>query len=289
MRISLADIQATFAGFERLTELAFQLKGALFEKIEVDMSSAHFLAANMCAPLGAILYRATGAINSVEIVNLSPPVEAILSKNGFLSNYGRPVVYDTYGTTIAYKRFEPKDDRYFGSYICTQLVGHGIPSMSLGLRKRFEESVFEIFSNAVLHSRTELGIYSCGQHFPKKSRLDFTIADLGIGIRANIRKTLGLELSSEKAIEWATIGTNTTKTGPIPGGLGLKLLREFVVKNEGSMQIVSESGFWELGRGGAHTAQLKYPFPGTVVNIEINTADPKSYCLVSEVRPENVF
>lgn len=41
-----------------------------------------------------------------------------------------------------------------------------MPDMSPGLLKKFRESLFEIFSNAVLHSRTELGIYSCGQLFP---------------------------------------------------------------------------------------------------------------------------
>ena len=36
---------------------------------------------------------------------------------------------------------------------------------------------------------------------------------------------------------WATQGRNTTKRGPIPGGLGLKLLTEFIKLNEGRLQI----------------------------------------------------
>ena len=52
--------------------------------------------------------------------------------------------------------------------------------MSAGLIKKFRESVFEIFSNAVLHSRTKLGIFSCGQFFPNRHQLDFSVVDLGV-------------------------------------------------------------------------------------------------------------
>lgn len=39
-----------------------------------------------------------------------------------------------------------------------------------------------------------------------KYGLDFTIVDLGIGMRENIKKLRGLNLSPEKAIIWATEG-----------------------------------------------------------------------------------
>jgi len=161
--------------------------------------------------------------------------------------------------------------------------------MTPGLLKKFRESIFEIFSNAVIHSETKLGIFSCGQFFPKKHRLDFSIADLGIGIQRNVQKKGRLNLSVEQAIIWAISEKNTTKTGPIPGGIGLKLLREFILKNEGRLQIVSDAGYWELSEGKEGTRSFLEPFPGTVVNIEINTKDTKSYCLASEVRPEDVF
>ena len=116
-----------------------------------------------------------------------------------------------------------------------------MPVMSPGLLKKFRESIFEIFSNAVLHSRTEMGIFSCGQFFPRRHRLDFSVADLGIGMRRNIQENTGMDLSSVAALEWATQGQNTTKRGPVPGGLGLKLLSEFIDLNGGCIQILSIS------------------------------------------------
>jgi hypothetical protein len=131
-------------------------------------------------------------MNTVKLPN---DITRILSKNGFLSHYGGDKLPDTRGTTIPYKRFEAKDDRYFASYIEDEFVLRSeMPRMSVGLLKKFRESVFEIFSNAVIHSQTKLGIFSCGQYFPKRNRLDFAVADLGIGIRRNVLDNAGLVL-----------------------------------------------------------------------------------------------
>ncbi|MBI5185831.1 MAG: hypothetical protein HZA01_08935 [Nitrospinae bacterium] len=71
--------------------------------------------------------------------------------------------------------------------------------------------------------------------------------------------------------------------------MGLKLLREFIIQNEGRIQIVSDKGYWELSGGKITTQNFQAPFPGTVVNIEINTADIKSYRLAAEISPRYIF
>lgn len=289
MKILLQDLHSNYEGFARLIGLSAQTNVCLFDDVEIDMSHTTWMDANMCAPLGAILYKVGRELNTVRLTNVPHNVEAILAKNGFLCNYGWPKREDTFGSTIEYKRFEPKDDRYFAEYIEKHLIGKGIPEMSQGLLKKFRESIYEIFSNAVIHSRTKQGIFSCGQYYHKSHRLDFSVADLGVGIRRNILEQRGLDLPAEQAINWALEGKNTTKAGPIPGGLGLKLLREFVIKNEGRIQIVSDNGYWELSEGKVKTKAFAEPFPGTVVNIEINTADAKSYRLVSEISPNDIF
>ena len=55
------------------------------------------------------------------------------------------------------------------------------------------------------------------------------------------------------------------------------------------MQKYSDKGYWELSGGKASTRSFLNPFPGTTVNIEINTADTNSYCLSSEIRSEDIF
>lgn len=290
MRRTPPEIRHNQNGFEALVCLEAETKDCFLEDINIDMGATQWFDADMCAVLGAILYRRGENLNTVKLTNIRTDVEKILSKNGFLSHYGRAKIPDRWGTTIPYRRFDVKDDRYFADYIEHELIHRSeMPTMSPGLLKKFHESIFEIFSNAVLHSRTQLGIFSCGQFFPKGHHLDFSVADLGVGMRQNIRDHADLDFSPEEAIVWATEGRNTTKCGRVPGGLGLKLLGEFIDLNGGCIQIVSDTGYWRRAKGETTTALLSHPFPGTVVTVEINTADKRSYGLASDLTAADIF
>jgi hypothetical protein len=283
LEIPLPLIRSDFQGFSALVNLAERVNSLEYAPIVLNMSDANWVDANMCAPLGAILYRASRQLNMVRFEHLTKRVQEIFQKNGFLSFYGHAKKVDQWGITIQYQRFERKDDRFFGAYIEQHFKNKAIPDMSNALCKKFWESIFELFSNAVIHSETELGIFTCGQYYPYKNHIDFAIADLGIGISQTLINKKGLQLSPEEAIDWAMEGTNTTKTGSIPGGLGLKLLREFIRLNHGRIQVISDKGYWEQrSDGNVEKKTLPHPFPGTVVNIEINTADVTTYTLSSE-------
>lgn len=290
MKTTLPTINHDKKGFEALVDFYARTKECILDTIEIDMSNVRWFDADMCAIFGALLYRLGDELNVVNLTGISPDVKTILSKNGFLSHYGHNIIADEYGTTISYHRFDIEDDRYFSEYIKRELIHHSqMPEMSPKLLKKFHESIFEIFSNAVLHSETKLGIFSCGQFFPHKERIDFTVADLGIGIRKNIKKHKGIELSPEEAIDWATQESHTTKRGAVPGGLGLKLLCDFIDLNGGSVQIMSNAGYWMRKGGKTEKALLNHEFPGTAVSIEINTADTQSYKLTSELKEEDIF
>ena len=290
MIFSLPEIRHDQASFEALASLHAQTKECVLDNVEINMNATHWFDADMCAAFGAILYGLGKNLNTINLVNLHRPVEDILSKNGFLSHYGRVKIPDRWGTTITYQRFDVKDDHYFAEYIENEFIHRSeIPKMSPGLLKKFRESIFEIFSNAVLHSGTHLGIFSCGQFFPKQNRLDFTVADLGVGIRQNVEDYTRRKFSPENAIAWATEEFNTTKRGKLPGGLGLKILCEFIDLNGGSIQIVSDAGYWQRKNKKTVTKPLSHPFPGTVVSVEINTADKHVYSLASDLNPEDIF
>ncbi len=292
MRVSLSRIESNYDGFSKLNYLYQCTTSCSDSSCEIDMSGVSWFDANMCAPLGAALYQFRQG-HVISLPGLNPAMENLLRRNGFLPNFGfdREKVPDHSGTTIEYQRFESTDAASFKEYVARHFVGKGIPDMSPLLHRKFRESISEIFGNAVDHSGTQLGIFACGQFFPKAHRLDFSIADLGIGIRENIQNRIGLTLDSTAAIEWAVSGDNTTRQREDgkPGGLGLKLIREFIKLNEGKMQIISGIGYWSTTPKGIEKKDFALPFPGTVVNIEINTADTKSYCMESELYPEDIF
>ena len=302
MIVNLGEIRSDYEGFARLARLRGEVLlpgGDVQEILEVDMGATKWMDGNMCAPFGAILHAARTRWRKFRILSMSSKVESILQKNGFLPGFGfdRAKLPDTYGTTIEYKRFERTDAQAFKRYVETHFVGKhkGLPAMTPALLGRFRQSIYEMFENAMGHSNTQMGIFACGQHFPGRgfghARLDFSIADLGDGIRNVIRQRLGHDMTPEAAIEWAMAGSNTTRTREEgkPGGLGLKLIKEFIVLNHGKFQIVSDAGYWSFEEGKTDTRPLADPFPGTIVNIEINAADKQSYRLASEVDPSTIF
>ena len=132
-----------------------RVKDKSFETIEIDMVGASWLDGDMCAALGALLYRLGSRFNNVVLSNVPISVEKILSKNGFLSNYGRVGIPDTWGTTIPYQRFDVKDDRFFASYIEQEFVQRPeMPTMSkkhggiLGLSQASVQSANGKFTQA---------------------------------------------------------------------------------------------------------------------------------------------
>lgn len=286
----LSTIHSNQDGYERLADLAKATAQLRASRLELDCARVGFFDANMAAPLGAVLARVADRFNAIEIVNVPELVERVLRKNGFLTQYRFPTMEDTNRTTIPFRRLQRTDDGLFEDYLQRHLKGKGIPSMTEGMGKVFKQKLFEVFQNAVIHSESELGIFVCGQFFPQKQKLDLTIADAGIGIRNAVRRFFNNDkIASVPAIRWALKEGHTTKKGEQPGGLGLKFLHDFARLNKGRIHIVSRFGFYEFASGSESFAKMAGDYPGTVVTLEVNTADTAAYGLKSEIPPKHTF
>ncbi|MCK9454789.1 ATP-binding protein, partial [Sulfurimonas sp.] len=201
--------------------------------------------------------------------------------NGFLSFYGYPKVYDTNHTTIEYKKLKPSDTRYFNQYLEDELLSRTeFPNMSEAVHDKINESIQEMFINATIHSETDF-IYTCGQFFPKDSRLNFTIVDTGIGFAKRIKKDFDMKVSSSDAIKWAMVEGHTTKQN-VSGGLGLALLKEFITLNKGKIQIISGDGFYELHDNNEKIQKLDSYYDGSIISMTFKTDDSKTYRFASE-------
>jgi len=290
LNVNVDTIRSDLDGFDKIARIAEETRDLWLDFAELDFSGCAFFEANMAAPLYAVIARLRNELNDVSIINLPSAVETILKKNHFLTIFDMGALRDINQTTIPFKIFKLQAGEQFFDYLDSYMNGRGIPTMSEALTKRFRQSLFEIFQNAAIHSQSKSGIFACGQFFPYKHRLDFTIADAGIGIRDNVRRYTGKKrMSSCAAIEWALKEGHTTKTGNQPGGLGLKLIKDFIRMNKGKLQIISRFGYYEFSANGDSVTKMEHDFPGTCVNIEINTKDTSSYCLKSELRNQDIF
>lgn len=294
MDFTLRRLDTNLTGYAQIIELNEKLGLHGGNKFQLDCSHLSWIDANMCSSLGAVIHKATSK-TTVSFVGLQDNVRKILRKNNFLPELCRTEpALDSYQTTIRYHRYAPNEIQGFKEYTERYFVdgARGLPHMTAKLLRRFRESLWEIFENAVAHSETQLGIYVCGQYFPKKERLDFSISDLGIGFKQRVLQSKGYDLSPELAITWALQENNTTRSmaDGKPGGIGLKLIQDFLAINSGKMIIVSDQGYWEVNDSVVKSQLLTKPYPGTTVNLEINTADTKNYCLQEElIDPTTIF
>jgi hypothetical protein len=276
-------------GYQELIRLFHESYNLEYNNLTIDFSETVLFEANLCAVLGAILSRLQERFNTVELKNIESSLKEMFTQNEFLSYYGSEVVPAEGSTRLKFKKFAANEKHSFKKYIDEQLLVHpDMPVMSDALKKEISKSILELFNNASEHGRSKY-IYCCGQYYPDKKKLDFTIVDLGNTIRKNVRDFLGRKtMSGEDAISWAVAYGNTTKTGSIPGGLGLALIREFLRKNEGKIQIASSNGYWKE-KGEVVSAGFPYSFIGTIVNLEFNISDKKSYKLQTEIDKNSIF
>ncbi len=288
--IDFENINNDYISYNFLINFYHQSKNNVFGTIDISFKNVTWLAANTCSMIGAIFQKLQSSFNTIRIFNIERKIEDILMRNGFLAFLGYPRIPDRQQTTIEYLKLSPRDNRYFSKYIRDDLLGRKeMPTMSDKLKRKISEGIYEIFVNAVMHSDTEEGIFTCGQFFPRKNTIEFMITDLGIGIRNRVNQYLNASFSAVDAIEWAMQERNTTKPND-SGGLGLAILKRFITLNKGRIQIISNDGFWELSGSGINKKYFNREFPGTAVNICIDTNDPLQYTLYDEtITDEGIF
>jgi len=283
------NLLGNFRGFEDLAILAEDARELFSNRLEVDFSRCASFDPNMAAPLGAVLADIADRFNTIEIVGVPMVIERILRKNRFLVMYGYSPIEEETSTTIPLRRIQLSDEGLFAEYIQQHIGGKGIPSISDALGRVLRQSIFEVFQNAVIHSQSRLGVFVCGQFLPLEQRLQLTVADAGIGIQANVRQFLGREVSAPDALRWVLEAGNTTKIGAQPGGVGLKFLKEFISLNRGKLQIASGRGYYGFSDNDETFSGLTGDFPGTTVNLQINSADTNAYGSKYEISPDDIF
>jgi anti-anti-sigma regulatory factor len=283
--IGTSVIRSDTAGFARLGRLFEELSAHRNSKIKIDLSRVAWLDAHMAAPLLIVIRRAGTRGNTFEFINAQPDVALTLRKNRFFAR----VATDTYRTTMPTTEFDLTEGKKFSLYAKEHLNRKEVPDMSPALRGKFFEGVDELFANSALHSNAKINVVVCGQFYPRNRRLDFTLADGGRTIAGALRDSKIGPYTDERAIAWAMEPYNTTRQGDIPGGLGSKILREFIELNGGKLIVVSRAGFWCQKGTKVIYSSLPHAFPGTAVILEINTADDNKYDLVNPPSPKDIW
>jgi hypothetical protein len=113
--------------------------------------------------------------------------------------------------------------------------------------------------------------------------------NLGTSIQKNVNDYLQKGLEADKSLQWVLEKGHTTRRSTVPGGLGLKLIRDFVSKTKGQFYMVSADGYLNINKNSeVQTSLLDYSFPGTIVTIEFNLTESVDYTRSGE-KPKITF
>lgn len=285
------SVAADKAGYEFLTGLYESMRLSKATDIYVDFSRCREFDANLSSVMGAFLDEMTDkGFNMYLRSPKSPGVKRALSRNKFFRAFDLDTKYEDRENYIEYKRFGVTDTLAFKEFIDKELIQkERFPSCSEKAKTKIIESIYEIFANAVSHSGCDY-IYCCGEVHPRKGRtmLDITFVNLGKTVVENVNdfmKKKGRQMGSGSTLEWAFVEGNTTK--PIPGGLGLAILKQFIGMNEGTIQMVSGNAMLEIAGDSHVNTNLDNWFPGTIVTVEFNCDDDKAYMMTDELPGKN--
>ena len=272
-------------GYDFLAKLYHDINSSNPDLHVISFSGCNYFDANLAAALGAILdnLKSKGHTFNLRIPRKSGIIKT-LARNGFLKIWLPTIDGREKENFIKYQKFPSDSANEFKWYIDEWLMKkQKFPKHTNLAGDKIQESIYEIYANAVTHGKTE-HVYSCGEYDTDNHTLDMTVVDCGRTIPNNVNDFFGSRgrepVSSTEALEWALKRGNTTKL--IPGGLGLAILTEFIELNEGCLQMVSGDAFLEYKNGTTIVNNLSSVFPGTIVNMKFNFDDNKKYRIITE-------
>ena len=245
--------------------------------IQIKLDNLLWLDGNLCAFLGALVYRLKQENNlvfSIDAADVNKKCK-VLFYNEFLPIDQNVKLYK--GTCIPFKGFLPKQKDEFISYLENELLAHkAMPTFSNEIKEKLIDDLIEIYGNIDKHAETEQPFFVCGQFYPKQELIKFSLCDLGVGFYKKIKERKPETThDTGDAILWAIAG-NSTKTDA-SGGMGLKNLHQYFNETNGGIQIYTGDTNWCSKTMAQHIVirpkgitVLDKIFKGSLISLEFN-------------------
>lgn len=264
------NLYTDFSGIKRLFSFYKEASQYYNTTVFIDFYHLTWFDANLSALFGSMLNKLSvdnNLIFSTDLIFVKQKFN-VLFRNGFL--HSGDSVADEQQSTISFMNFDPTDKVGFVQYIENDLLCHrGMPKLSQKNKDKIIDSLIEVFCNIQIHSKSTSPFYVCGQYYPQKGSLVFSMVDLGVGFLPAIsEKTKGVIDDSYNAIKWALTKGNTTKDLNI-GGLGLNDLYNYFKTSRGNLQIITGDAFWAIDIENNHLNHFKFesPYVGAIINL----------------------
>ena len=266
----VTSISTDSIGIETLIDFYHKASSGVCQA-KLDISLLSEMDANLSAVFLAISHKLNQSYQKRCFIELGQG-HNIFFRNGLIAHLqgkGNSNPYtDERDSTVPLRTYLPTEDDAFSSYIKNDFLRHrSVENIPFHKKKEIDGHYCEIFANVDQHAQSTNPIFTCGQYYPQKQLLKFTLVDLGVGFLNPIAKKTNNQINTDNtSIIWALTNRNTTSANGL-GGFGLKDLRDYCYANNGSLQICSGNGFVTFISGRAIEKTLQHSFPGTIVNI----------------------
>lgn len=275
--------------YDRMFQLWEQASGDNLDVV-FDFSDCEFLRQSAVAFLGGlarlIAYRGGRARFAWDTMRSG--ILMNLKQNGFLAAFGEPVP-PWVGNSVPYREVRVLNVPCIVRHLQNLWLGRNWVHLSPALQNAIAGRVCEIYVNAFDHARSPIGVFSCGQHYPRLKTLKLTVVDFGVGIPSNVRLFLRHDsMPADAAMRWAFQRGNTTRPGRISGGVGFDLLKDLVRVNKGRLDVFSYDGHAVIMQNVEMYYTRPMSFEGTLVTITLR-CDNLYYRLASESTREPLF
>lgn len=270
---SVKEIDTTSFGVSELLKFYNFAIQHRYCSIVLNLSPLNSVDANLSALILAIAYKLKQEYKIYVYVELASHMN-VFFRNGLISHLTGKGNTNQYGddrnSTIPLSTFPAVEAENFCKYLKSDFFSHrGLDGIANGVKIDLSTHFEEVFVNVQLHANTTYPVFTCGQYFPEKQILKFTLVDLGDGFYKKIALKDNLVKTDKDAILWATYKLNSTKDVAIwgPGGTGLKELKNYCAANNGSLHICSGNGFVNFSGGRTMEHNLLHPLKGSLVNL----------------------
>ncbi|MCD8487661.1 MAG: ATP-binding protein [Desertifilum sp.] len=286
MNVDIPTFNDDLRDFDTLFEVWEKVVNSKSDVI-FNFSKCCFLRPNAVAFLGGLIRLVQSQSYKVTINRdtLRDDIKMNLQQNGFMHCFCEDKEA-WQGNSIPYREDIKQDKDGFVYYLSEQWLGRGWVSIDQNLRNLIVGAVWEIYTNAFEHGHTEIGVFSCGQHYPSLNQLQLTVVDFGVGIPYNVRQFQNNRtLAADKALQWAFQAGTSTRYGNVAGGVGLDYLKTFVKNNRGKLEFFSQDGYVVIDENQDIYETRQSFFQGTLVNITLQ-CDENVYIRVSDADDE---
>lgn len=150
------------------------------------------------------------------------------------------------------------------------------PNDKKDLRDYLQYLFFELMNNVADHAHSHVGGYVMAQYYQKNKKIQFAVADRGIGFLRNLKLKFSIQTEEEamqKALEKGVTATIEKMYGHEKNaGYGLYAMFEILKMTGGRFVIISNDTLLRYEDNNFQTKKLEKPWKGVVVAFEFDEA-----------------